>query len=359
MEKMVGEITKLLNDNFKFTKEETASVERILKNDINYPRAKFICKWIVDSKFDKASVLAFLSYQLFKVEPELAEDIYKNLSKDVAKMVENFKTIKDINQLTASEEAEDVRRMFLVMGNDLRVVIIKLFGIYYDISVLNNPLNDSQKNFVKQVREIHVPLSERLGMDLLKQSLNDEVVRLEHPEEFERLKELVESKSEENKKQLEVTKEKFEKAILESGIKQFKINSRIKRISSIFNKIYNRKVSLDRIHDILAMRIIVDTVEECYEVLGRVHGLYKPMAGKVKDYIANPKPNGYRSLHTTIVVENQHPLEVQIRTKEMHRESEYGGVCAHWLYKEKKTKQDDFDLRMTWFRETIENAKMI
>ena len=104
------------------------------------------------------------------------------------------------------------------------------------------------------------------------------------------------------------------------------------------------------------MRVIVSTVEECYEVLGHIHGIYKPMPGRVKDYIANPKPNGYQSLHTTIIVDNQHPMEVQIRTRKMHQESEYG-VYSHWLYKEKKTKQDDFDVRMTWFRQTIENAK--
>ena len=199
-------------------------------------------------------------------------------------------------------------------------------------------------------------VAERLGLDKLKQNLYDNVIRLEHPDEYRRLKMTIESHREENEKQLAITKERIQKILDDLKING-EIVCRIKHISSIFNKLHNKRVTLDQIYDILAMRVIVDTVEECYSVLGRIHSIYKPMAGRVKDYIASPKPNGYKSLHTTIIVENQHPLEVQIRTKEMHRESEFGGVCAHWLYKEKKDKKSDFDNRLTWFRQTIENAK--
>lgn len=355
MENMAEQITSLLEKSYTFDENENGIIKEIFSGNMNFPRIKCIAELIINMKLDKTSMFAFLVYQYYKVEPQKAEILLDRLTKEEQEIVYDFKMIKDLNQLTPSEEIEDIKRLFLVMGKDLRVVIIKLFGIFYDISILNNPLDDAQKSFIKQVRDIHVPLSERLGLDKLKQMLYDNVIRLEYPEEYNRLKIAVESKEEENSKQLMITKAKLQAIIVDLKI-DGQIMSRIKHISSIFNKLHNRNLELSQIYDILAMRVIVNTVEECYAVLGRIHGIYKPMQGRVKDYIANPKPNGYQSLHTTIIVENQHPLEVQIRTVEMNRESEYG-VYSHWLYKEKKTKQDAFDQRMTWFRQTVDNAQ--
>ncbi len=352
---LIDKIKNTIYNNYQVTEKEKQLIKSMLEHDLNFDRIDVILDFIVKTKLDKSSVLAFLCYQLYKVYPEDGDEVSTQLTKEQQKIVSEFKTIKDINQLTLSEEIEDVRRMFIVMSNDMRVVIIKLAGIYYDISKLQLPLDDNQWRFVRQVKDIHVPLAERMGLDDLKQNLYDNVIRLEHPTEYNRLKETIESKREENEKQLRLTKSKIQ-AILDDLKIKGEIVSRIKHVSSIFNKLYNKRLSLDQIYDILAMRVIVDTVEECYAVLGRIHAIYKPMIGRVKDYIANPKPNGYKSLHTTIIVENQHPLEVQIRTKQMHKDSEFG-VYAHWLYKEKKDKKSDFDDRLTWFRQTIENAK--
>lgn len=355
-ETSISLLKEKISKNFKLNERDNEIIDEVLRHDLNYDRINVITKLIIDTRLDKSSLIAFLCYQLYKVYKQDGEALEAKLNEEERAMVEDYKTIKDINQLTLSEEIEDIRRMFLVMSNDMRVVIIKLCGIYYDISKLNLPLDENEWHFVKQVEDIHVPLAERLGLDKLKQNLYDNVIRLEHPSEYNRLKNTIESKREENEEQLKITKQK-----IQSILDDLKINGeivcRIKHVSSIFNKLHNKRLTLDQIYDILAMRVIVDTVEECYAVLGRIHAIYKPMTGRVKDYIANPKPNGYKSLHTTIIVENQHPLEVQIRTKEMHRESEFGGVCAHWLYKEKKDKKSDFDNRLTWFRQTIENAK--
>ncbi len=352
----LNKLKEKIKNNFKLSEKDQEIVSKILTFDLNFDRLNVITDLIIDTRLDTSSLIAFLFYQLYKVYPQEAEKLEKELNSEEKDMVKDFKTIQDINQLTLSEEIEDIRRMFLVMSNDMRVVIIKLGGIYYDISILNLPLDDNQWRFVKQVEDIHVPLAERLGLDKLKQNLYDNVIRLEHPVEYTRLKNTIESKREENEEQLKITKQKIQSILDDLKIKG-EIVSRIKHVSSIFNKLHNKRVTLDQIYDILAMRVIVNTVEECYAVLGRIHAIYKPMTGRVKDYIANPKPNGYKSLHTTIIVENQHPLEVQIRTKKMHIESEFGGVCAHWLYKEKKDKKSDFDNRLTWFRQTIENAK--
>lgn len=352
----LNKLKEKIKNNFKLSEKDQEIVSKILTFNLNFDRLNVITDLIIDTRLDTSSLIAFLFYQLYKVYPQEAEKFEKELNSEEKDMVKDFKTIQDINQLTLSEEIEDIRRMFLIMSNDMRVVIIKLGGIYYDISILNLPLDDNQWRFVKQVEDIHVPLAERLGLDKLKQNLYDNVIRLEHPVEYTRLKNTIESKREENEEQLKITKQKIQSILDDLKIKG-EIVSRIKHVSSIFNKLHNKRVTLDQIYDILAMRVIVNTVEECYAVLGRIHAIYKPMTGRVKDYIANPKPNGYKSLHTTIIVENQHPLEVQIRTKKMHIESEFGGVCAHWLYKEKKDKKSDFDNRLTWFRQTIENAK--
>ncbi len=340
----------------KLSLNDKKLINDIICEEMNLKRVDVITDMIMSMKLDKDSIISFLLYQLFKVDEKKADEIEKRLSEDSIEMFETYKIIKDISQLTLSEEIEDIKRMFIAMSKDMRVVFIKLAGIFYDISVLNLPLSEREKSFVKQVEEIHVPLAERLGFDRLKQDLADNVIRLLHPEEYKRLEETVASKYEENEKQLALTKSKIQKILDDLKIKG-EIVTRQKHISSIYNKLHSKNLRINQIYDIIAMRVIVDTVEECYAVLGRIHGLYKPMAGRVKDYIANPKPNGYKSLHTTIIVENQHPMEVQIRTYKMHKESEYGGVCAHWLYKEHKSKKNEFDSRMTWFRETVENAK--
>lgn len=340
---------------YDFTQNESLQIDKMLAGGINLARVEGVLKYIAMYRLDKNSLLAFLNYQLYKVNQELSQQIIEGLDEEVKDMVEDFKVIKDINSLTPSEEVDDIRRMLLVMGKDMRVVMIKLFGIGYDISILQNPLNDAQKTFVKQVQEIHMPLSERLGLDKLKQQLYDDVVRLEYPDDYAFLKDQIESKREEHETQLNLSRQKIQEMLNELKI-QGEIVSRIKHISSIFNKLHNKKHTLDQIYDILAMRIIVNTVEECYAVLGRIHGLYKPMVGRVKDYIASPKPNGYQSLHTTIIADNQHPMEIQIRTREMHKASEYG-VYAHWLYKENKGKMNSLDTRLAWFRGAVESAK--
>lgn len=354
-DKLINGIKTKIKNNFGLNNVENEIVENILNSNLDFARINSIIDGILMYKLDKSSLLAFLVYQYYKNEPDNADELAKKLNEEENSIIADFKTIRDINQLTLSEEIEDIRRMFIVMSNDMRVVIIKLFGIYYDISILKQPLSHSEEEFVKQVKEIHVPLSERLGLDKVKLGLCDNIVRLEYSQEYQNIKDTIENKKDENEKQLEITKQKLQSILDELKING-RIESRIKHISSIFNKLHNKQLSFDQIYDILAMRVIVDTVEECYSVLGRIHGIYKPMLGRVKDYIASPKPNGYQSLHTTIIVENQHPLEIQIRTVEMHHDSEFG-VYAHWLYKEKKDKKNDFDNRLTWFRQTIENAK--
>lgn len=354
---LTEEIYQNIDEKIKLLPKDKKLVRDILCEHMNLERCDFIIDQILDMRLDKSSVIAFLTYQLYKVEPERAESFLPRLTNDEKTMFETYKQIRDINDLTLSENAEDIKNMFLALSKDIRVVVIKLFGILYDISILSNPLSAQQKKFVSQVEDIHVPLAERLGFDRLKLNLEDNVIRLTHPDEYNRLNHELRIKKEENERQLELTKYRVENILKDLGIKG-EINYRQKHISSIYRKLHSKNLRLNQIYDLMAMRVIVDSVEECYAVLGRIHAIYRPMPGRVKDYIANPKPNGYKSLHTTIIVENQHPMEVQIRTHQMHKESEFG-VYAHWLYKEKKTTKNALDRKITWFREMLENAKVL
>ena len=233
MQKEIKQIVEMIFNNYQLTDRERDLVDHSLSFPLNFARIGKIIELSINNKMDKTTIICFLVYQLIKSVPDQI-DICEKLEKDERVLLSDFQSISNINQLTTSEEVEDIKKLFLVMGKDLRVVMLKLFGVYYDISVLNLPLTQEQKGFVNQVKEIHVPLSERLGLDYLKQLMNDNVVRLEHPEEYHRLKIAIESKQEENAKQLELTKSKIENLLKELNIKG-EIHSRIKKVSSIFN----------------------------------------------------------------------------------------------------------------------------
>ncbi len=352
---LIEEIKQKITSYLVLSSKDNKILNELLQPSLNLARCNGIIDSLINLKLDKPSFMSFLCYQLYKVDEGLSLKIEQSLTSEEKKMVETFKLIKDINKITQSDEADDIRNMFLAISKDVRVVLIKLAGILYDISKLNPPLDNDDKRFVSQVREIHVPLSERLGLDYLKLGMDDNVIRLEHTEEYNALKQTLDLKKSENDAQLELTKSKIFEALQELNIKG-EIYTRQKHISSIFKKLHNKNLSFDQIYDLVAMRVIVETVEECYSVLGKIHSMYRPMPGRFKDYIAYPKPNGYKSLHTTVIVENQHPMEIQIRTEAMHKENEFGAT-AHWLYKEKKDKKTEFDKRITWFREMIDESK--
>ena len=230
---LVDDIKNKIKFSFKLNDNDKKIIDSCLKEGINLDRINTILDLILQIKLDKSSILAFLAYQHYKIFPEENQSIYELLNEEEKEMFEDYKTIRDISSLTLSEEIDDIRKMFIVMGKDLRVVIIKLCGMYYDIKMLDLPLDDKQWHFVKQVKEVHVPLCERLGLDSLKQNLFDNVIRLEHPSEYLRLLKTVESKKEENEKQLEITKGKIQEILDDLKING-EILCRIKHISSIF-----------------------------------------------------------------------------------------------------------------------------
>lgn len=351
---MKTNLIKKIFRNYKLQEKDKVIVVRIIDEAMDIPRCEEILDFIIELKLDKSSVIGFLGYQLFKVKPEKADEISQSFTKDELSIYNGFKNLKDIRYVSKTEEAEDIRKMFLGMGNDIRVVVIKLAGILYDVKHLSLPLSEVDKDFVANVKEVFAPLAERLGLSSMKSYMEDYCFKLQDPVMYNALVSELERQKESNEKQIEITKVRLQIILNELGL-QGEIQARQKHVSSIFRKIKAQSVTMAQIYDLIAMRVLVNTVEDCYAVFGKIHAIYKPVPGRVKDYISNPKPNGYQTLHTTVIVENKRPLEIQIRTFDMHKNCEYG-IAAHWIYKEKRSGTTKLDKKLSWFREIMENA---
>ena len=350
---MKEELLKKIFANFELTEKEKKMIEECLCEEMNLDRLNIVIDTMIEYHISDEVLVAYILFQHFKLQPENAEKRKEELTESQQKLYEIFKILKDVRALTKSGEAEDIRRMFVAICQDMRVVIVKFATILYDLRQIKNPMNEDDKNFVQSVRDIFAPLAERLGLFMFKSAFEDDCFELLEPEAYQQLKNDALMKTEDNQKQIEITRKKLEQILDELKIKG-EIQARQKHFYSVYKKLVKKNITLGKVYDLLAMRVLVPTVEDCYAVLGKVHAIYKPLPGRVKDYIAMPKPNGYQSLHTTIVADNNRPLEIQIRTFEMHKYCEYG-VAAHWIYKERR-KQNKFDQRMTWFRQVLENA---
>ena len=232
-------------------------------------------------------------------------------------------------------QAENLRKMILALSRDLRVVLIKLADRLHNMKTLSAIPPQKQKRIALETSEIYAPLAYRLGMANLAGELEDLAFLYLRPQEFKWLEENVKEKYEEREKYLEKVKEIIEKALKENKIEPVKIDIRAKRYASLYKKLLRFDMNLEQIYDLAALRIILKTVEECYATLGIIHQLWPPLPGKIKDYIALPKPNGYRSLHTTVFCLDNKPTEFQIRTQEMHDEAE-NGIAAYWAYAQAK-----------------------
>lgn len=349
------EIKEKILKKFKLDERLLSILDQLIDERVDFDRINEIIDFIIELKLDTSAVIGFLIYQLHKVDAEKAKKIGERLSEDEKLIFSSFKKLKDIRYLTKAEEADDIRRMFIGLGKDLRAVLIKLAGILYDVKHLKEPLSAIDTDFVSNVKEVFAPLAERLGLSEMKSVMEDCCFRYQNPEMYYSLINQLEKTREENNRQIEITKKRLVSILHELGIKG-EIQARQKHVSSIFRKIKMKNVTLAQIYDLIAMRVLVQTVEECYAVFGKIHGIYRPMQGRVKDYISNPKPNGYQTLHTTVIVENQRPLEIQIRTYKMHKHCEYG-IAAHWMYKDGSEKMNKLDKKINWFRNIIENAQ--
>ena len=311
---------------------------------------------------DEATICAALLHDVVEDTDVTDEDLRKDFSDEIADMVAGVTKLGSMMFSTVEEQqVEDYRKMFLAMGKDIRVIIIKLADRLHNMRTLKFLRRDRQIANSKETMEIYAPLANRLGLYSMKWELEDLAFKYLYPEEYHELVEGINKKREERLKFIEKIMDNIRVDLKKQHI-DAEVTGRAKHLYSIYRKMQRDNKTLDQIYDLFALRILVNSVKDCYAALGVVHELYSPMPGRFKDYIAVPKPNMYQSIHTTLLGEKGTPFEVQIRTWDMHRIAEYG-IAAHWAYKEanflgrgKQVVKVEED-KLAWLRESLEWQK--
>ena len=311
---------------------------------------------------DHSTICAALLHDVIEDTDVTLEDIAKEFSPEIAEMVDGVTKLSKLNYTSEQEQqVENYRKMFLAMGKDIRVILIKLADRLHNMRTLKYLTRDRQIANARETMDLYAPLANRLGMYSLKWELEDLSFKYLYPEDYRELVEGIDKKREERLKFIDQIMQEIKVELKKQKIVA-EITGRAKHLYSIYRKMQRDNKTLDQIYDLFALRIIVNSVKDCYAALGVVHELYNPMPGRFKDYISVPKPNMYQSLHTTLIGPKGTPFEVQIRTWDMHRIAEYG-IAAHWAYKEasflggKKANVTVEEDKLSWLRETLEWQK--
>lgn len=316
----------------------------------------YVASLLADMKMDLQTMQAALLHDCIEDTLVTKDELVERFGSEVGVLVDGvtklgklpFKSFEDY-------QAENLRKMFLVMAKDIRVVLIKLADRTHNMRTLGALRKDKQQRIAKETLEIYAPLAHRLGIYQVKRTLEDLAFKYYDPNMYYEIRKKVQKRLPEREATIKKAIEELEVRLKGHGIDAF-IKGRAKHFYSILEKMNRKGLSVDQLYDLLAMRVTVDDVTTCYTVLGIVHTVWKPIPGQFDDYIANPKNNMYQSLHTTVVGPSGEPMEVQIRTWEMHWLAEYG-VAAHWRYKEGSNKMDDLDTKLEWIRQAIEGGQ--
>ncbi|MDD4503321.1 MAG: bifunctional (p)ppGpp synthetase/guanosine-3',5'-bis(diphosphate) 3'-pyrophosphohydrolase [Clostridiaceae bacterium] len=312
-----------------------------------------VAKILAELNMDNITIAAALLHDVIEDTKCTYEDCKNLFGEEIAMLVDGVTKLGKLEYKTKEEQqAESLRKMFIAMAKDIRVVLIKLADRLHNMRTLRYMRPEKQREKAKETMEIYAPIAHRLGISKVKWEMEDLALRYLEPKGYYELVDKVAKKRKEREEEINHVIEILEKRFKELEIDAH-IEGRPKSFYSIYRKMYYQNKSFEQIFDLTAVRIIVDTVKDCYGVLGIVHTLWKPIPGRFKDYIAMPKPNMYQSLHTTLLGSEGQPFEVQIRTWEMHKTSEIG-IAAHWKYKEGKTSQSEFDEKLKWLRQMLE-----
>lgn len=302
---------------------------------------------------DSPTIAAGLLHDLVEDTDVTTDDLREHFGPEVADMVEGVTHLTRINYDSREEyQAESIRKMIVAMSKDIRVVIIKLADRLHNMRTLGVRSKDAQQRVARQTMDIFAPLASRLGIYNMKWELEDLSFQYLEPEKYHELVSLISMRRQEREAIISDLCQQVRNCLKDEPIQNLVIDGRPKHLYSIYKKMQNN-TPFEQIYDLLAIRVIVDTIPECYAVLGDIHSHWMPMPGRFKDYIAMPKPNQYQSLHTTVVSSFGQAFEVQIRTHEMHRTAEYG-IAAHWKYKENRTDTTDLDSKLQWLRNVME-----
>ena len=315
-----------------------------------------VAEILMDLGQDSATIAAALLHDVIEDTPATEEDIRREFGEEVLTLVGSVtKLEKIVFKSKEDENAENFRKIFVAMAKDLRVIIIKLADRLHNMRSLNFLSEERQKRMANETLDIYAPLAGRLGISQIKCELEDLCLKYLDPESYEYLLYNINAKLSERQEFVNNIVGEIQDLLKSEGIYDGEVFGRPKHFYSIYKKMKNKGKTLDQIYDLSAVRVIVKDVGQCYTILGRIHVRWKPIPGRIKDYIATPKPNKYQSLHTTVMTRYGQPFEIQIRTEEMHRVAEFG-IAAHWKYKEGRTEEANSDLenRLAWLRGVME-----
>ena len=321
---------------------------------------------LADLEMDKETICAGLLHDVIEDTIMTEEEIKAQFGEDVALLVDGVTKLEQLQISSDGDkaldrfemQAENLRKMFLAMAKDIRVILIKLADRLHNMRTLKYKSPEGQQRIARETMEIYAPIAQRLGISKIKVELDDLSLKYLEPEAYYDLVDKIAVRKSVREKYIQTIVDEVGDHIKNAGIKA-QIDGRVKHFFSIYKKMKNQNKTIDQIYDLFAVRIIVDTVKDCYAALGVIHEMYKPIPGRFKDYIAMPKDNMYQSLHTTLIGSSGQPFEIQIRTYEMHKAAEYG-IAAHWKYKEasdgKKEgkKQNSEEEKLTWLRQILE-----
>ncbi|MEF2799250.1 MAG: bifunctional (p)ppGpp synthetase/guanosine-3',5'-bis(diphosphate) 3'-pyrophosphohydrolase [Christensenellales bacterium] len=348
---------QMLDRAIEFTKGVHAHQTRH-SGEPYYTHPESVAIMLANMGMDSHTILAGLMHDVIEDGKDITyEKLASMFGQDIAGMVDGVTKLTKTgkNEMISREDiqAESFRKMFLAIANDIRVVIIKLNDRLHNMRTLQYCSEEKQIRKARETLDIYAPLAHRFGMGAMKCELEDLCMKYLWPEEYKKLEQAMIPYQEERMHTLNKAMEEIEKALKEAGI-EATLSGRPKHFYSIYKKTVRQQKTIDEIYDLIAIRVIVNTVNDCYATLGIIHSLWKPMPGRFKDYIAMPKTNMYRSLHTTLFSNDGMgmPFEVQIRTPEMHKAAEYG-IAAHWMYKEGRSNPDDLDSKLAWLREAL------
>lgn len=308
---------------------------------------------LADLHLDIDTIVTGLLHDTVEDTSTTLEDIKKEFGDTVAALVDGVTKIGLMNFRNSSDkQGENIRKMIIAMGKDVRVVLIKLCDRLHNMRTLNHMPYEKQERIAQETLEIYCPLAGRIGISALKVELEDLCFRYSRPDKYYELTQIIKKNENETEKYIDDVKKSVLEVLTKTNIKNVKIYGRSKHLWSIYRKMTSRNLTYDQIYDVLAFRIIVNSVVECYEVLGYIHSIWKPIPGRFKDFIAMPKSNNYQSLHTTVIGPGGDRIEIQIRTEEMHLIAEKG-IAAHWNYKERGKLQLDELEKANWLRDLV------
>jgi GTP pyrophosphokinase len=309
---------------------------------------------LVEQQMDTTTIAAALLHDVVEDSAVTVDDIRRDFGTEVADLVDGLTKIATLTfRSTAEEQAENYRKLLLSIAKDARVIIIKLADRLHNMRTLDYLDEDKQRRIALETREIYAPLAHRFGMAGIKAELEDLAFKFLEPDEYRALAKHIRARTEERERTIERLRAPLVEELTRGGIAECDITGRPKNLWSIYKKMKKRDKPFEEIYDLLAVRVLVNTIPECYHVLGAIHHRWTPLQERIKDYIASPKSNGYQSLHTTVFGPGGQLYEIQIRTRDMHRTAEYG-IAAHWLYKEGTRGVDELDRHLAWFRQLIE-----